>query len=155
MWPILLCHNSMSASALRPLANIADFISWESKMNIRPCLRPRAKSSLPFRWSTLCCWSELACLVPQPGRRRPNSSLSMEHAKRSWCGSDCPLRRMGHYRHVEWGELWHPQFPHRQVIRASVALRTNPHQNSCGWMHPSRRTIHLLSWRCCVTGMTI
>ena len=39
MWPIHLCHSSMSESVFVLFANI---ISWESRMNIRPSLLPRA-----------------------------------------------------------------------------------------------------------------
>ena len=72
----------------------------------------------------------------------------LEHARHFWCRFGFLLPQMGHYWHVEWGELCHPQFPHNRVVRAFVVLKTNPHETSCGWMHPSRQTIHLLSWRC-------
>ena len=47
MW-LILRQSSMSASALWPLANIADFISWDSSLNIRPSLRTRAMGRPSF-----------------------------------------------------------------------------------------------------------
>ena len=47
-WPIRLCHNSIFVSVLRPLAYMADFTSFESRMNKRPSLRPLAMSRPSF-----------------------------------------------------------------------------------------------------------
>ena len=44
MRSILLCHNSMFVSILRSLAYMDDFISFESRMNMRPSLPPLAMS---------------------------------------------------------------------------------------------------------------
>ena len=48
MTPILLCHNSISVSALRPFANVVDFTSFDSRIKIWPSLRPREMSQLSF-----------------------------------------------------------------------------------------------------------
>ena len=48
MWLILLCHNSVSMWTLRSFVNMTDFISFKSRMNIRPSLCPLAMSRPPF-----------------------------------------------------------------------------------------------------------
>ena len=48
IWPILLCHSSISVSALRLFANMADFTSFDSRINIRPSLRPWVMSQPSF-----------------------------------------------------------------------------------------------------------
>ena len=60
MWPILLCHNFMTESAFVLFANMADFISCKSRINIRPSLRLRAmiRPSFPMKhppWSNRTC----------------------------------------------------------------------------------------------------
>ena len=60
MWPIRVCHNSMSVSALVPFENMVDFILCESTMNIRPSLHPQAMIRPSFLmkqppWSNRTC----------------------------------------------------------------------------------------------------
>ena len=71
LWLNLLCHNSMSASALWPLANISDFISWDSRMNIQPSLQQWMtswyfyfRSLFHLWWNNLISWSTWVFLDP-------------------------------------------------------------------------------------------
>ena len=50
MWPIVLCQSFRSVWTLKPLANMADFTSFDSRMNIRPSRRPWAMSQLIGMW---------------------------------------------------------------------------------------------------------
>ena len=111
MWPILLCHSSMLVSTFRPFANMANFTSFDLRINIRPRVMSRPSFSMNQPpWLNHNCmpcstiWPTIACLAQQFGRPRPNSSLWWVHAIRFLCKLVHLLYGTGYCRHVEWGE---------------------------------------------------
>ena len=148
MWPIRLCDNSMSASALWPLVITADFILWESRINIRPSLQPRAIIRLHFLWRIPHHWTELACLVLLSSHPRPNLSFSTsEHGRYSWCRFDSLLRRTGRFPTCWMRWIVLSPISTQFVVRAFNVVKTNLYEMARDWMHLSRQTIHFLSWR--------
>ena len=61
MWPIRLCHNSLSELALMLFANMADFMSCESRMSVRPALHLRVIIQPSFLMKQPP-WSNQACM---------------------------------------------------------------------------------------------
>ena len=55
MWPIRLCYNFTSESTFVLFANMADFISCESRMNIRPSMSRPSFSMKQPPWSNRTC----------------------------------------------------------------------------------------------------
>ena len=59
IWPILLCHSFMSTSALWAFSTMVDFTSFNSRINIRPYLRPQVMSRPFFSISNHLGWTVL------------------------------------------------------------------------------------------------
>ena len=62
MSPIHLCHKSMLELAFMLFANMADFISCKSRMNIQPCLHPRVMIRPSFLMKQHQSWSNQTCI---------------------------------------------------------------------------------------------
>ena len=83
MWPICLCHNSISVLTLRTFTYMADFTSFKLRMNIRLSLRPRAMNctSSSMKHPPRFGWIELASLAPSFARPTPSFWWWWVHAR--------------------------------------------------------------------------
>ena len=95
MWSILLCHNSMLVSVLRALAYMADFTSFESRMNKRPSLRP------------------LAMIWPSSSMKQPSSlKRTCMPGSTIWLSETKFFAMVGTWKTLSM-QVWLPSFPNR------------------------------------------
>ena len=147
IWPFLLCHNSMLVLVLRPFANMDDFTSFDSRINIRPSLQPRAMSqtSLSMKQPP---WLNRTCIPWSTIWPTKTKFFVMVGTCNTFLMQVCsPTFSNGTLLICGMGELYHPRFRHNQVNLALEGLKIILDETSYGSRHRSRRTIHLPDWR--------
>ena len=146
-WPILLCHNSMFVSVLRPLVCMADFTSFESRMNMRPSLRLFAMSrpSFSMKQPSLLKRICMPCSTIWPTE---TNFFVMVGTCKTFCMQVVRLlSRMGHCQCAEWDAACHLRSQCGRVDPTFISHKTTVGVMSCDARRRSRRTMCLRSWR--------